>query len=81
MKVIKMTSVYKAMKVLNAWSEQFETYPKKIGRLTALQKKALALDEAKKKYYKLVREYLQLRMAKAKRDELRSANRPRIAAK
>lgn len=75
MRLVKMTTAYEAIKVLSSWSAQFENYPKIKGRLTALEKKERALAKAKKRYHKLVREYLELRLAKIRRDKSRVKKR------
>lgn len=76
MRLVKMTKAYEAIKVLSDWSAQFENYPKDKGRLTSIEKKERELLKAKRRYHKLVREYLELRLAKIRRDKKR-ANKTR----
>jgi hypothetical protein len=72
MRVVKMTRAYEAIKVLSNWSTQFENSPKIRGRLTAIEKKEKELLKAKRKYHKIVREYLELRLAKIRRGKTRA---------
>ena len=71
MRTVKMTDAYKAIKVLSDWSAQFDNYPKTKRKLTAIEKKERELTRAKKKYHKVVREYLELRLRKIRQKNSR----------
>jgi hypothetical protein len=68
MRKVKMTDAYKAIKILSEWSSQFDDYPKNKRKLTAIEKKERELTRAKKRYHKVVREYLELRLKQIRRE-------------